>query len=166
MKKEIPGLVEYFADTAGNIFGPRGIRRPEITWDGHLRISFNRGGKEFKRFVHRLVLETYVGPCPPGMECRHLDGNPANNSLDNLTWGTCSENHGDSIAHGTFPYGEKNGRSKLTSQDVRLVVYCWKTKLLSQREIAKIFDVSQRLIWNILHGLTWKHITKEMCLSL
>lgn len=24
--------------------------------------------------VHRLVLEAFVGPCPPGMECRHLDG--------------------------------------------------------------------------------------------
>ncbi len=166
MKKEIPGLVGYFADTAGNIFGPRGLRRPEITWEGRLRIGFTRDGQEFKKSVHRLILETFVGPCPENMQCRHLDGNPQNNNLENLAWGTSAENSQDSIQHGTFPFGEKNGRAKLTSQDAKLIIYCWKTKLLGQREIAKIFGVSQRLIWNILHGRTWKHITKEMCLSL
>lgn len=51
--------------------------------------------------VHRLVLEAFRGPCPPGMETRHLDGCPRNNTLDNLVWGTHSENECDKFRHGT-----------------------------------------------------------------
>lgn len=52
-------------------------------------------------YVHRLVLAAFVGPCPEGMEVRHLDGNPANNRLENLKYGTVSENRFDSVRHGT-----------------------------------------------------------------
>ena len=45
--------------------------------------------------VHRLVLKAFVGPCPKGMECRHLDGNQTNNNLNNLRWGTRQENMDD-----------------------------------------------------------------------
>lgn len=49
------------------------------------------------RTVHSLVLEAFIGPCPPGMEARHLDDDPTNNNLSNLVWGTRSENSGDAI---------------------------------------------------------------------
>lgn len=52
------------------------------------------------RYVHRLVLEAFVGPPPPGMETRHLDGDPHNNRLGNLKWGSSSENNDDIVAHG------------------------------------------------------------------
>jgi hypothetical protein len=69
--------------------------------DGHLLIKVCKNGKYESFFVHRLVLETFISPCPPGMECRHLDGNPENNKLNNLKWGTRSENVKDSIKHKT-----------------------------------------------------------------
>lgn len=60
------------------------------------------------RTVHSLVLEAFVGPCPPGMEARHADDNPLNNNLNNLSWGTRSENSDDSIRN------EKHFHSGLT----------------------------------------------------
>lgn len=51
--------------------------------------------------IHQLVLEAFVGLAPEGMECRHLDGDPDNNFLSNLAWGTRTENAQDSIRHGT-----------------------------------------------------------------
>ena len=51
--------------------------------------------------VHHLVLEAFVGPCPPGMEARHADDDPSNNNLSNLSWGTRGENSGDSIRNET-----------------------------------------------------------------
>lgn len=42
--------------------------------------------------VHRLVAATFLGPCPDGQEVRHLDGNAQNNRVDNLAYGTRSEN--------------------------------------------------------------------------
>lgn len=53
-------------------------------------------------YVHSLVLTAFVGPKPEGMECCHRDGNPLNNHIDNLRWGTHSDNMQDSIRHGTF----------------------------------------------------------------
>ena len=68
------------------------------------------------RYVHRLVLEAFVGPCPDGMECRHnTDPNPSNNNLDNLRWGTHSENERDKAVHGTHRKGERHPISKLTA---------------------------------------------------
>lgn len=48
---------------------------------------------------HRLVLETFVGPRPSGLQTRHLDGDPLNNSLSNLAYGTAQENAQDKVTH-------------------------------------------------------------------
>ncbi|WP_082946294.1 NUMOD4 motif-containing HNH endonuclease [Mycobacterium sp. E1747] len=69
---------------------------------GHLRISLKQHAGPYKGlYVHRLVLEAFVEPFRKGMECRHLDGDPTNNRLENLRWGTQSENNLDRVKHGT-----------------------------------------------------------------
>lgn len=50
------------------------------------------------RRIHRLVLAAFVGESD--MLCRHLDGDPKNNKLSNLRYGTPKENSADRIAHG------------------------------------------------------------------
>jgi hypothetical protein len=83
--------------------------------DGHLLVGFNIEGHYFLRPVHQLVLEAFKGPRPPGLLCRHLDGDPTNNKDTNLQWGTSSENWADMIRHGTDTRGERNGGAKLTT---------------------------------------------------
>jgi hypothetical protein len=74
---------------------------------GHLSVELNgdrdASGNRVRRrvYVHRLVLEAFVGPCPVGCEALHRDGNPANNTRANLRWGTHTENMRDACAHGT-----------------------------------------------------------------
>ncbi|WP_396897297.1 NUMOD4 motif-containing HNH endonuclease [Mycolicibacterium fortuitum] len=53
------------------------------------------------RHVHRLVLETFVGPCPAGMEACHNNGDRFDNRLENLRWDTRSNNNLDKNKHGT-----------------------------------------------------------------
>ncbi|WP_040828884.1 NUMOD4 motif-containing HNH endonuclease [Nocardia jiangxiensis] len=67
---------------------------------GYRRLSLVVNGRSRSYMVHRLVLLAFVGPPPPGTECCHFDGNPANNRLDNLRWGTRSENMRDRVRHG------------------------------------------------------------------
>lgn len=76
--------------------------KPILRKDGYQRVCLRKEGKAYDFLVHRLVLETFIGPCPDGMECLHMDGNKQNNSLDNLRWGTREENVQDSIRHGVF----------------------------------------------------------------
>lgn len=60
--------------------------------------------------VHRLVLEAFVGPCPEGMECRHGDGDPGNNALTNLSWGTPEQNRGDAREAGRYSDNKRTRR--------------------------------------------------------
>lgn len=79
--------------------------------DGYFVVSVGGRGAPVVR-VHHLVLETFVSNCPDGMNCRHLDGDPSNNALSNLAWGTQSEQVADKKAHGTFNPPPRVGRPK------------------------------------------------------
>lgn len=68
---------------------------------GYPLIALSRGGNQTHFYVHRLVLEAFVGSCPEGMEACHNDGNPGNPQLENLRWDTRSENERDRVRHGT-----------------------------------------------------------------
>lgn len=74
---------------------------------GYPRVTLKVNGVARNHLVHHLVLEAFVGPRPPGMECRHLNGNPADDRLENLQWGTSSENSFDTVRHGNHPGARK-----------------------------------------------------------
>ena len=57
--------------------------------------------------VHRLILLTFVGPCPDGLEVLHADDNPYNNRLENLRYGTRSENQHDAVRNGKHAQAAK-----------------------------------------------------------
>lgn len=67
----------------------------------YLVVSLRRDGRKHDFLVHRVVLAAFAGPCPPGMECCHNDGNRMNNRVENLRWDTRKANHFDKRAHGT-----------------------------------------------------------------
>src|SRR5512139_228904 len=77
------------------------VLRPTPTSEGYLRVGLRHDGTERKKGVHVLVATAFHGPCPDGLECRHLNGDPADNRPDNLLWGTPSENTLDRVRHGT-----------------------------------------------------------------
>lgn len=115
----------------------------------------NAGGVPY--FVHQLVLRAFVGPPPDGHETRHLDGNPGNNRLENLTWGTPTENSADMSRLGTQPRGEKNGAAKLSETQVHQIRKMRAAKI-SGYEIAEQFGVTAALVYAIEHRKTWAHI--------
>lgn len=63
-----------------------------ITTTGYVRIRLCRDRHGHHRFVHKLVLETFRGPYPPGYETIHINENPGDNQLINLYWGTHKTN--------------------------------------------------------------------------
>lgn len=161
--KNIPNFPNYAITQNGKIRGVKTRRlKSGINSCGYPTVVLWRDGKPHTRGVHRLVLETFVGVRPSGMQCRHLNGIKIDNRLKNLCWGTHSENSQDSIRHGTFQIpnvrGEKVGTSKLAEQDVRMIIYMYRTGLFLQREIAKIYQVTQTAISRIILQKSWKHI--------
>ena len=109
-------------------------------------------------FVHRLVLKSFIGSCPPGMEARHKDGIRTNVCLSNLQWGTRSDNYHDRHAHGTDNNGARNGKAKLTDEDIRDIRLTYASGAAYQKELAKEYGVCQTQISKIVRQVQWTHI--------
>ena len=81
--------------------------KPAMQESGHLFVTLCRGsGTKIER-VHRVVCLTFIGPCPPGMEVCHNNGKPDDNRLDNLRYGTKSENRRDDVSNGAHANARK-----------------------------------------------------------
>lgn len=83
----------YYATKDGRIINMnKKIEMRQERSGNYYRITtqYNLKGKHF--LVHRLIWESFNGPIPKGYDIDHLDGNPANNCLDNLEMVTHQEN--------------------------------------------------------------------------
>lgn len=112
---------------------------------GHVSVALGHANN--KKSVHYLVTLAFYGPRPEGTEVLHKNGDPADNRLVNLTYGTRQENIFDVYRHG----GKLH---KLDANDVREIRF-----LLNAGEkpakIAEKFDVSATAIYNIKNGKTF-----------
>lgn len=135
------------------------IRKLITTPNGRLSVSLYKNNTGNTMLVHRLVLMAFVGLPNKDHITRHLDGNPINNNLVNLKWGTASENQQDSIRHGTKSNpprvdnsGSNNGMSKLTESQATKIKLLAKNRKHTQNEIARIFNVTQQTVSDIHRG--------------
>jgi hypothetical protein len=69
-------------------------------------LQFGIGGR-LRKYIHRAVLEAFVGPCPEGMEACHNDSDPSNNHVSNLRWDTRFGNCQDIKALGSHANTQK-----------------------------------------------------------
>lgn len=109
---EIQYAPGYFISDLGIAYGPgslghRGYHRlHQTTMDkyGHQGVEIRINGKRKHKYLSVLVAEAFI-PNPHNYpEVRHMDGNPYNNHVSNLSWGTHADNMQDSKNHGTFHY--------------------------------------------------------------
>jgi hypothetical protein len=115
-------------------------------------------GKHHKKLVHRLVLETFIGPCPNGMECCHGDDDASNNVLSNLSWGTHKANMKAKDDNGRTPKGENSPGATLTEAQVREIKAVEKWEKGMQAEYARKFGVHDSAIYYVRTGRNWSHI--------
>lgn len=120
----------------------------------YLVVNLSCHGKRVQVFLHKLVLEAFVGPRPDGQEACHNDGNRRNCALSNLRWDTRSANHSDKVAHGTAQRGEKANNVKLNDE----TVLAMRSAGLSAKQAAKLFGTSKTNAARILRGQTWRHL--------
>ncbi len=102
--KPIPGFDGYEVSDLGRVrsYRIRGSHKLSNTphvlksgiYNGYHAVNLGKG--QLKR-VHCLVLLTFIGPRPEGIKALHEDDNKDNNRLDNLYYGTSSDNTQDMI---------------------------------------------------------------------
>lgn len=125
------------------------------TTKGHQRTRLYDKQRKIAVYVHRLVLEAFVGPCPDGMEGCHNDGNGLNNHVSNLRWDTRAANVADARKHGTAAVGERVGNSRLTRSLIQTIAHL-RSQNLSYRAIAKQLGVGAETVRQAHVGKTWR----------
>lgn len=111
-------------------------------------------GVVLRFYVHGLVATAFLGPRPAGLQTRHRNGNPEDNRLKNLRYGTPKQNGRDAVLHGRH-YQENKG--KLKEAQVREI----KRRLAAggkQQDIAGAYGVGQMTVSDIKTGRTWDHL--------
>lgn len=154
--KKIVGFPMYQVSSTGLVKGPKGLCGNLPLGKGYRRVVLCSDGKKIYRLIHRLVLEAFVGACPKGKVCRHLDGNPANNRVENLCWGTPKENEVDKIKHGRTNRGERNGQARLTAAVVLKIREAAKSASIAS--VAAQFKITYSNAWQIIRRVKWRHI--------
>lgn len=118
------------------------VLRPGTCKSGHVSVVLGHG--RAGSLVHQLIALTFLGPCPEGKEVLHNDGDPKNNRLENLRYGTRTENILD-------VYRQGKAWRKLTAPDVR-EIRKQREQGTKVKEIAQKFNVAEGTIYNILSG--------------
>lgn len=72
---------------------PEKILKHNIVAFGYHQVSLRKMNKRKLKYVHVLVMETFVGDKPEGYEVNHIDEDKSNNRLDNLEYLTRKENN-------------------------------------------------------------------------
>ena len=138
------------------------ILRPKLV-SGYPSVSLKINGEVEYCYVHRLVLEAFVGPCPEGMECRHLDDDKLNNNLSNLQWGTRLENMADAVRNAKMSKGEGHWLAKLTEKNICEIKRLYSEGSHDQNDLAKMFDVNQTGISKIVRDEDMERCWWRLC---
>lgn len=154
----IPGFPTYAITTDGrakNVKTGKWLRPFLISGRKTYGLYVKGDGRRARyRSAARLVLETFVGPCPPGMECCHKNDDRQDDWLENLYWGTHRENILDAVKN------DKRG-SALNVMQVRVIHHLLNSGELTYAAISRIFGLSvyNGLVSNIARGKTWASVT-------
>ena len=153
----------------------RHIYIPHKCGIGYYQICTSINGKRKNIKVHKAIAETFIDNPNNLPVINHIDGNKENNCVENLEWCTYQENsfhawdlglmsncksNVENLSHDF--YGEQNGMSKLTDNDIRYIrshyVAKGKGKKCNRQELARKFNVTPTLIYKIYKKEIWKHI--------
>ena len=108
--KPLPGNEKYLISTYGRCMTVGRMIQSKAGWQryrkGRLLVKHDNGKGYFAYlidgkhiYIHRLVAMTFI-PNPENKEqVDHIDGNKANNCVDNLRWATRSENLMNPVTH-------------------------------------------------------------------
>lgn len=128
--------------------------------NGYINVVLCKNSVCRRHRMHRLLMIAFKYiPNYIEMDVRHIDGNPSNNDLNNLSWGTHAENMQDKKVHGTVPcfQGSKNPAAILNEAKVLEI----RKKLMtgdSMKNLANEYGVSEYAIWDIAKYRSWLNV--------
>src|SRR6185312_1546295 len=135
----------------------RGLLKQRLKASGYFDAPLCESGRYHVKYAHRLICEAFHGAPPPKHECRHINGDKADNRAENLAWGTKKQNEADKEVHGTRLRGEAFHAAKLTERGVieaRRAVGRGETLV----SVAARLGIGASSLYAAVSGKNWKHL--------
>ena len=145
-------------------------------WEGS-KMKFGHGqfGIRGRLYLtHRIAYAVMNGPIPGGIQVHHTCDNPACCNPNHLWLGTQKDNIKDCQTKGRaaigersgyrlhperYPRGERQWYARFVEQDIRDIRTEHAAGGISQRALARKWDVNHATIGKIIRRETWKHVT-------
>lgn len=159
MKETWKQIKEHPNYMASNLGGIKNVKTGKLI-KGYVKggyRSIDIKGKHFR--VHRLVAGAFLeNPlCLPFVN--HIDGDKLNNQVENLEWITHRDNCKHAKEHGLYASGERQGKAKLKTKQVREIRSKYIPWKVSSYQLAKEYGVSQSAIRDVLSGKRWQALS-------
>lgn len=109
--------------------------------------------------AHRFALRAAGVDLPDWLHVCHKCDTPPCVNPDHLFVGDALDNTADMWSKHRATVQKRRGtaqsQAKLTDDDAARIRRLWSTGRVKQRDLAAEFGVSQRLVWNVIHGKNW-----------
>jgi hypothetical protein len=132
---------------------------------GYCRIGLTNGNNKRKTYsVHRLILSTFHTEDNVNKCAMHLDDNQTNNNIQNLKWGTLSENSKQIYDHNRRKIkGDYSPNHKLTEDQAERILFLKdKVERGYWSKLARALNVHQSTISNVLTGKHWGGVSSRI----
>lgn len=147
------GRVRRVAEGPGTWAGR--VLRDVLAGKGYRAVELYRSGKHRRRYIHQIVLDAFVGPCPAGQEVNHKDGDKTHNRPGNLEYVTQLGNSQHASRTGLMRHSERHPHTKLTAEQVAEIRRLYRPRIYSTHRLAREFGVCAQTIHNIITGKVW-----------
>lgn len=168
--KQIPKFSNYSVSSTGLVKNnkTKRILRPINFTGGYLSVNLSRDGIEYRKLIHILVCQLFIGPRPKGRTIaglyeytpNHKDGNKKNNNSSNLEWLSRSDQTQHAIDNQLLvvAQGESHHKARLTNEQVLEIKRLYKETSIPQTKIAKQFNIKPWNVFDIVHGKSWNSV--------
>lgn len=159
----VRSLSRYKKGKIGNLIFIEGqIMLPSLATNGYPQITLSKNGKSKIFRIHRLMAIAFIPNPENKKEVNHINGIKTDNRIENLEWATKSENAFHAFQTGLhIPHnckGTKNGRAKLSEEDVKEIIALLPFKKNS--ELGPTYGLTPETISAIRTGRLWKNIPR------
>lgn len=154
--------VSNFGRVKSYLRGKVHLLKYQVDAQGYVIVTLYRNGHEKRAKVHILVAQAFIPNPGNKPQVNHIDGNKANPHVSNLEWVTPSENmlHAFRIGLKKSATGSKNGKAKLTDDDIRYIRKHYKkgTHAFGLKTLARKFNVNISTIARIVKYKVYKNV--------